>query len=372
MIIAVNTRLNKETQPEGYKDLIFVLLEHLTKKNPQHQFLFISDSPFDEKIRLGENVLPVITGPKTSNSLGMQYWFNYKIPSVLRKYKADVFISMEGICSARTKVPQCLLISDLRFLQSPQLLKRSQTGFFNKFTSAFLAKAKSIATVSEYAKEIIAGRFAIPAEKITVIKPGIDEIFKPLDWKEKEIIREKYTGGKAYFLCSGDDHENKNLINLLKAFSFFKKRQKSNMLLLIAGNTDTIFKKELNSYKYRDEVKLLESLEKEDLAKIMAAAYTLFYPAIYSDLVLSPLQAMQCAVPVVASDTGAIHSVCGNAAIYFDPGDHKDMAEKMMLVFKDENKTAELIKAGHTLVSEFQPHTSAELLMQCICKALNK
>ena len=68
--------------------------------------------------------------------------------------------------------------------------------------------------------------------KLHVINPGIDEIFKPLDWEEKEIIREKYAEGKAYFLFSGDINRRSNLINLLKAFSFFKKRQKSNMMLL--------------------------------------------------------------------------------------------------------------------------------------------
>ena len=66
-----------------------------------------------------------------------------------------------------------------------------------------------------------------------------------MDWEEKELIKEKYADGKAYFLFSGDINQRSNLINLLKAFSFFKKRQKSNMLLLIAGNADEAFKKEL-------------------------------------------------------------------------------------------------------------------------------
>ena len=110
MIIAVNTRLDKKMQPQGYPDFMFTLLHQLTKKNPQHQFIFIFDSAYDETIIFSENVQPIIIGPKTSNSLRLQYWFNYKIPALLRKYKADVFLSMEGICALRTKIPQCLLI----------------------------------------------------------------------------------------------------------------------------------------------------------------------------------------------------------------------------------------------------------------------
>ena len=141
-------------QPEGYESFLFETLNRLTLKFPQHRFLYIFDKPYDEKLRFAKNVLPIIAGPQTNSSLRLQYWFNFKIPAVLRKHKADVFVSMEGICSLRTKTPQCLIITDLSFLNQPQLIKRWQARFYKKFTPAFLAKAKSIATVSDYSKSV--------------------------------------------------------------------------------------------------------------------------------------------------------------------------------------------------------------------------
>lgn len=366
MIIAVNTRLNKETQPEGYEEFLFSILDHLSKKFPRHQFIYIFDAPY-KNIAFQENVTSVVAGPKASSSLRLQYWFNYRIPAILRKYKADVFVSLEGICSLRTKVPQCLLLSDLSFLNSPQLLKRSQARFYTKFTPAFLTKAKSIATVSAHSKNIMADHYKIAAAGIGVAHPVVDAIFKPLDWEEQEIIKEKYSEGKAYFLCN----TNSNLINLLKAFTFFKKRQKSNMLLLITGNTDESFKKELKTYKLRNEVKLLEGPEKIELAKITATAYAMVYPVLYDDVALPALQAMQCNVPVVMSDAGALTSVFGEAALYFNPENNEDIAQKMMLVFKDEAKAKELVKAGIELLQQYQTGKNADLLMECILKAAN-
>ena len=366
MIIAVNTRLNKETQPEGYEEFLFSLLHYLNKNFPQHQFIYIFDAPYKD-IAFPKNVISVITGPKASSSLRLQYWFNYRIPAILRKYKAGVFVSLEGICSLRTKVPQCLLLSDLSFLNYPELLKKSQARFYTKFTPAFLAKAKSIATVSAQSKKIMVDHYTMAAEDIGVVHPAVSTIFKPLDWEEQEIIKEKYTEGKAYFLCS----TNSNLINLLKAFTFFKKRQKSNMLLLIAGNTDESFKKELKTYKLRNEVKLLEDLDKAELAKITSSAYAMVYPVLYDDVALPALQALQCKVPVVMSDAGALPSVFGEAALYVNPESHEDIAQKMMLVFKDEDKAKELVKAGKELLLRYQPGKNADLLMQCILKAVN-
>ena len=371
MIIAVNTRLNKEVQPEGYESFMFGTLDRLTKKNPQHQFFFIFDKPYAANMSFTKNVIPIIAGPKTKSNLRLQYWFNYKIPALLRKHKADVFVSMEGICSLRTKTPQCLLVSDLSFLQHPQFIKKAQARFYKKFTASFLAKAKSIVTVSEFSKSVIVNQYKISAADVAVIKPGIDEIFKPTDWQEKELIKEKYTEGKAFFLFSGNVNQRSNIINLLKAFSFFKKRQKSNMILLIAGNADEAFKKELKTYKYRDEVLLLENLPPNELAKINAAAYALIYPVLYSDFALPPLQTMQCGVPVVTTATGALPAICGDAALYVNPDDFKDIAEKMMLVFKDEDKAKAMITAGKTLLHKYQWDKSADLLLQAILKAVN-
>ncbi|HEX2683559.1 MAG TPA: hypothetical protein VHL77_06485, partial [Ferruginibacter sp.] len=98
MIIAVNTRLEKEGQPAGYENFLFGILDRLTKKYTQHKFIFICDKPDDNSHSFPGNVQIVVTGPETKTNLRIQYWFNYKVPAVLQKYKADVFVSLEGIC----------------------------------------------------------------------------------------------------------------------------------------------------------------------------------------------------------------------------------------------------------------------------------
>ncbi len=354
-------------QPEGYENFMFSMLDQLSKKFPEHKFLYIFDRPYNEALVFPKNVTPIVAGPKTNNSISLQYWFNYKIPGILRKHKVDIFLSMGGICSLRTKTPQYLLINDLSFLQTNQILKNKQSRFYKKFMPAFLKKAKAIATVSEYSKKLIAHHYKIAADTIKVIHPGISSIFKPLDWGAQELIKEKYAEGKAYFLCCG----NSNLINLLKAFSFFKKRQKSNMMLLIAGNADESFKKEIKSYKYRDEVKLLEGLDTTELAKITASAYAIVHPVFYDDIGLPALQALQCNVPVIVPDTGALPSIFGKAALYINPENFQDIAQKMMLIFKDEDKAKQLVNAGKELIKQYQLDQTADLLMRCILECAN-
>lgn len=370
MTIAVNACFLDDDHLTNNGNFIIECFTRLAKKFPQHQLLFISDKAINEKYISANNILSVITGPKIKNPLLLQYWLNFKVPAVLRKHKADVFVSI-GNCSLRTKLPQCLLINDFSFLHHPEFFTRSWHRFYKKNTPAFLNKARTITTVSQFLKQDIFDSYKIDTGKIDVVYQGINKIFTSADWQQKEAVKEKYTAGKEYFLYTGEINSNKNLVNLLKAFSFFKKRQKSNMQLVLATTTaftDVAFTKSLAAYKYRDEVKLLYQLPVETLAAITAVAYAVVYPVFYEGFCTPALEAMQAGVPVITSNKAAMPEICGNAALYINPDDFNDIADKMMLLFKDENKRNELIVSGIPQAAKYNWPETTELLWQAIEK----
>ena len=104
----------------------------------------------------------------------------------------------------------------------------------------------------------------------------------------------------------------------------------------------------------------------EVIAQLTAAAYALVYPVL-ADYLCSPLlQAMQCGTPVICSNGDSAAAYCGNAAVYVNPGEINDIAEKMMLLFKDENKCKELGHAGKINAGHFTIDNSAKQLWQSI------
>ena len=198
--------------------------------------------------------------------------------------------------------------------------------------------------------------------------------FKPSAWQQKDAVKEKYTEGLEYFLHTGPVNTGSNLITLLKAFSFFKKRQKSNMQLLLASKsvvTDKEFIKSLASYKYRDEVKLLDNLSEENIAQITAAAYALIYPSFYNACGTSLLHAMQSDIPVITGNNTAMPEICGDAALYINPNDFNDIAEKMMLLFKDEDLRNQLIIKGRHQAGMYNWDKTADKVWGIILKCTN-
>ncbi len=372
MIIAVNTRYFPGEDPDGRGDFIFECFSRLASTYPQHRFIYIFDRPFDKKLITSKNIIPVVTGPKATTPLRWQYWYNYKVPAVLRKYDANVFVSMDGICSLRTKTPQCLLAHDPIFLQIPGFMAKSHLRFHKKFMPRFLEKAKSILTLSPSSKVAVIDAYKVDPAKIDVVYKSADTIFCPIGQQEKERTKSKYSGGKEYFLFSGPVRPASNLLNLLKAFSFFKKRQKSNMQLVIAagyGADDAQFLNDLKNFKFKNEVALLGDLSKNELSKITAAAYGFVYPVLIEDLSAPCLEAMQCEVPVITSSAAGQQGIYGDAAIYVRPDNFRDIAEKMMTLFKDEKKRSELISKGKTWARQYDWHKTTDQLWKSVSLA---
>ncbi|HSU27725.1 MAG TPA: hypothetical protein VLJ68_05045, partial [Chitinophagaceae bacterium] len=153
MVIAVNTRFLLRDYLEGYGYFLYETISRIVKNHPEHHFIFIFDRAFDPAFITSANITPVVTGPPARHPLLWSWWYDKRIPSVLKKNKADLFLSCDGFCSLRTPVPQCMVIHDLAFLHYPSFNKASHVSFYKKKIPKFLARVNAVATVSEFSKK---------------------------------------------------------------------------------------------------------------------------------------------------------------------------------------------------------------------------
>jgi glycosyltransferase involved in cell wall biosynthesis len=372
MKIAVNTRFLLNDYLEGYGYFIYEVLSRLVKDHPEHEFLFIFDRPFDKRFVFSSNVKAIVAGPPARHPILWKWWYDIQIPRLLKKHKADLLLSCDGFCSLTTKIPQCLVVHDLSFIHYPSFIRKSHLLFYKHFTPKFLEKAKSIATVSAFSKKDIITQYKVSEEKITVVYSAAKEIFHPVDFAIQEQTRNKYTAGKNYFVYAGAIHPRKNLMQLLKAFSVFKKRQKSDWKLVLAGRLAwkyEHFKESLKSYKYRDDVVLTGYIEEQELVNIIGSAYAMVYTSLFEGFGVPVVEAMRCRIPVVTSLNSSMQEIAVDAALFANPTDHSDIADKMMLLYKDETLRNRLIQKGIERVKEFSWVKTAELMWQAVMKS---
>ena len=375
MIIAVNTRFLLPGGLEGYGYFTREVLQLLTRQHPEHQFHFFFDRPFSPHFLFSSNVTGHVLRPAARHPLLWKYWFDVTVALRLRRIGADVFLSPDGQVSMTTGVPQCLVVHDLGFLHVAEGYQKSHLAYYKYYTPKAIHKAATVATVSQFSKRDIVSQYAVAPEKISVVYSGVKPVFRPLAFEEQLAVKEKYTGDSEFYLYTGAIQPRKNLVNLLKAFSIFKRRMQSSFKLVLAGRLawkNDEFLELLQTYKYRDDVVLTGYLEESELARLTAAAYALVYPSFFEGFGVPVIEAMQCGVPVLTSKDSAMEEISEGVALFFDPANVDDIAYKLMFIYKQESERNALIQKGKPIAARYTWQHTADALWQSIRQAAKK
>jgi glycosyltransferase involved in cell wall biosynthesis len=373
--IAVNTRLLLSGKLEGIGWFTYETLKRITQNHPEHEFLFIFDRPFSDEFVFGSNVKAVYAGPPTRHIFLFFPWFEFQIPRLLKKYKADVFLSTDGQLSLLSNVPQIAVIHDLNFHHNPEQLPKLVRWYYNTFFPKYAQKAARIATVSEYTKQDIVKTYGIDASKIDVTLNGCNTRYVPLSEAENEKTRKQYTDGKVYFLFVGLIIPRKNLIRLMRAFELFKTQTGSEMRLLIVGEKkwwDNAHEEVYQSLVHKNDIQFAGRLMAEDLHKVLSAAFALTFVPIFEGFGIPIIEAFSCGTPVITSNVTSMPEVAGGAALLVDPFQEKDIAQKMKMLVDSEELQKSLVEKGLERKQAFSWDYTASQMWKCIEKVLDR
>ncbi len=373
MRIAVNTRLLLKGKLEGIGWFTYQTLEHIVRAHPEHEFVFFFDRPYDPGFVFAPNVTPVVVHPQARHPILFYIWFEWSIPFMLRKHKIDLFLSPDSYMSLSTKVPTCLVIHDLAFEHYPEHFVLSHRLYWRHYSPLFARKAKRIATVSTFSKNDIIKSYGIAPEKIDVVYNGAHDEYKPLAIAEREAVKKQYADGCEYFVFAGALHPRKNIVNLLKAFVLFKQRQRTNMKLVIAGRPAWKYdevEQMREEMPFREDVKWVGYMNVDELSNVIGGAYALVYASLFEGFGIPILEALQCDVPAIVSNTSSMPEVAGDAALLVDPSDPEDIANKMHLLYKDEALRTRLIANAREQIKKFDWGISAARLWNSMMKCM--
>lgn len=353
MKIVVDTNLFTKTPADEYSRFFYKLLKELLKSRNGIDITLIASQPHAPEFSFGANLKVIITGSVISNPVQHRYWYDIKLPSILKKQKADLFISPTASCSLRTRVSQCIMLPDLAFLHSPSLYKKTRLFFLKKYLRKALAKVNTAVVFSRFSRAAVTANYAVEGQKLKVLPVNAGDPYPALTEEEKEAIKTRYTDGMNYFIYADSMSPLKNVTSLLKAFSIFKKRQKTNWKLILAsGREDNKLMTSLRNYKFRDDVVNLVVNDGGEYRCLLGGAYAMVHPSPFEDNSITALQAIVNDLPLIAARGSAFEEMAGEAALYTDVHSHQDIADKMMLLYKDESLRSNLIKKGRLIVNE--------------------
>lgn len=341
------------------------LLLDMARSYPDHQFIYVTYTP-PAIGTVPANVTYHYVKNNLVRWLGLHWWHRVVLPYALKKLQAGLFISVDHASVNSRHAPSCIFLS-------AGVRPHGTTKQAGQYRPAALQSARALFTTSADDRQLLAAQYAVPPEKIHVLPPGTHGAEKVFTAEEKEAVRDKYTQGIEYFIFAGDIGEQYSLLELLKAFSQFKKWQQSNMQLVIAGNA-TAWTAELlhktASFKYRSDVHIFPGCPPETVMALTAAAYAFVYPPTAGCFPFGIVHAMQAGVPVITYDTAAMKELAGNAVIYAVPGNEKGLTANMQLLYKDEALRKEVIERARQHIRQNTKNNIAafcwEIMMQSL------
>lgn len=339
----------------------------LARKHPNHHFLFIFDRPFDPLLIKYPNITPVVLLPQMKNGLLQHYWYNYKLPRLILKYNAGLFISSCEACSLRMDIDQCIIIHDPSNLQKNNRGSKKGSRYLRKFTRQFAEKAAYIFTFNHSTRHQIDALIPPLSSKTCTIQPGIANDAVPLLQDKKENLKNSITGGVEYFLYYSDSNETAHTLIVLKAFSIFKKWQQSNMQLILMLNDGQIEKIQqlLLTYKFRKDIQLFPVAVTEKFEEINGAAYAMIFLPEKQITETKIGISLKRKVPVIVPDLEYYRSGFGDA-VTFCAINEKSVSDKMMLLYKDETYRNQLISKGAELAAARNWENAADQLWNSI------
>ena len=336
MKIAVTLVGIRDTHFSSIGRFIWKWLETEIHAHPEHQFILLSDTAQPTSFIGAPNCSWIKTKYDRNRFVSEKIWYELTAPKLLKPLQPALWLQLSGRYAARTAIPQiCLFEGNL-------------TKFQRYFYKKNLTNVQQWLVVESKAAHQLETQFGIPKQSITTIAMAPSSEIYPIDYNLQQMYKGTHAGGTEYFLSVA--YENTSSIELLQAFSLFKKWQHSNMKLLLVpanGVQRSFLEEKLRTYKYRADVVVVPAgLTVHNWYQILSSAYATVLLNDGAASYLMALEAAKAGVSVISSAAFASLMRMQDMVTPYLEATPTAIAEALLLAYKNEKLKGERTQNG--------------------------
>jgi len=253
-----------------------------------------------------------------------------------------------------------LTVYDLIPIMFPQLIPPHVTRL-QQITFSQAKPGDQFICISQATKNDLCRIIGVEPEYAMVTHLAADPaiFYQCFDEQVLTTIRLKYGIGSAPYILSLCTLEpRKNIDHVIRAFArLVRDRRICDTKLVLTGTKGWDFNRIFNEIDSNPElhtrIVLTGYVPDEDLAPLYSGATVFVYMSLYEGFGLPPLEAMQCGVPAITSNTSSLPEVVGNAGIMLDPQDIDSLCRAMHEVVTNRELHKEMSKRSLLQAANF-------------------
>lgn len=295
-----------------------------------------------------------------------------KFPKLLNKFNLDLVHFPYFSVPIFYRRPYVITVHDL-------IVNRFNTGRASTLPLPFYV-------VKRLGYQTVLGNAIGQAKKIIVPTGTVGrDLMREYPFADKSKIQVTYEGGfdkelnppaggsklkkidGKYLLRVGNYYPHKNVEGLITGFKLFLNQRSAKVeqpKLILVGKKDYFYErmeKLVQSLGISSNILFLDNIDDSELVSLYKNAAATIVPSFAEGFSLTCVEAMSLGSPVLVSDIPVHREVCEDAAIYFDPKDLKNIAERIGFALDlIDSSRKELVEQGKKQAKKFSWRKMAE------------
>lgn len=350
------------------------IIKHLPDKN--EYYIYIPNDKINKLPAYEDHITYVPISPLFSNLILRVLFMQLYFPFILKKHNFDIVFSSTGDYTCLfSSCPSVFIIHDFSpYLQSldhhisrPRLLE-IKFKIQKLLTKLSAHSANIVIFPSEFSRNICIPQLGISEERSVVVHHGVDlERFTPrYESKNTSSLDSlKLPISNDYILSVSTLYEHKNFEVLLRAYAKLPEKLQKDHPLVIVGSpsTKSYFSKLhqiANELNIKENIYFTGGVGYDSIPELYRKSSLFILPSKLETFGLTPVEAMACGIPVIATDSTAIPEVVQNAGYLFDSDDSDQLRDMMQTLLLNEEIRKEYREAGLRRAQELSWEETAE------------
>ena len=337
-----------DLQSAGIYVYLKMLVQGLSNKDGvEYHLIRAQEGPIGNHLK---NI--VIPHWKLPGAVMARKWFT--IPAYVNKNNYAIVIEPAHFGPFRCKenIKRVTVIHDLTPIFFPEFHPINSVIAHRLFLRRIIKKADLIITNSNHTLTDVATKYIESKNKIKTIYPSVNPA---ISYKPDDAVLLKHGILKPFFLSVGTIEPRKDYITTVKAFELYKSKHKEseNQLVIIGRSgwhSQALFDY-IKSSAHRHDIIILNDLATDDLPAFYSQCELFIMSSIYEGFGFPLLEAHNCGAICLCSSTSSLKEIGESFAYYFEPHNHKQLAQ-LMARHKNNERIGDIEAITHSKFAE--------------------
>lgn len=315
-------------------------------------------APLRAGVRRALNVLPPRVRARTRQALQQvrQWRPVHQAAPMLDGPGADLLVCPFSVPYFwRPGVPLVSVVHDLQEQTYPQFFTPEQRLFREQHLRQACARSARVVCVSEYVRRTLLAHLRVPPERVVSVPLALLNEPPAADVAETgdaEVLERLGVRPETYLLYPANFWPHKNHRTLFEALRRYRARRPTSALGLVCTGAPSPAMAALRA-EAGPEVVFAGYVAPAELRALLRGCRAVVVPSLYEGFGMPVLEGMAYGKPVLCSDVTSLPEVAGDAALYFDPTDPRQIAAAIGRLEDEPTLVAELVRRGHARAAHF-------------------